>query len=264
MDLSIIACVAGRLNLFRNHLAALAECSGDAQYCISIWGPPDEHIEAIGEVRKAFSDVQIRQVSDEPYFPLPQAYNAALEAAEGERILVIGADVVVPPTTFAWAHRKGAWIADCVGTGGQVIISAERSGAWPNCMSIDAADLWAIGGWDETFSDGVVFDDADLALRLIAYGVTFHWDHNHLVLHQDHPRAHGADRVEHKRRNKHIIVDRLNGHGIGNIWPAWWTELNANTPKPMPKGDGIERQEALRKILRERGYPIVAERTSLA
>jgi len=265
MGLSILTCVSGRLELWENHLQALSECHGfpDAEYCLGLWGNPDPHMEALAIQRpQRCARLAVRQVPADRFFPLPMAYNAALATATQDRLLVLGAEIVVPPGTLEWAASKTsddeAWIADCIdGRDGRPIITKERFGAWPYCMAISRKALERIGGWDAAFADGVVFDDVDLALRLIASGVIFRWDHEVTVVHQWHPKMGGASREGYSRRNRDIVEKRWGGP-MNDLWPAWYRALLTGKKYPMP-ADPEAKQRALAAQLRERGYPVVAE-----
>ncbi len=260
---SVIVCVSGRLELFCNHLDMLAKAprAGEIEYCLATWGDDSEHLEALYGYEDTFGLVKYVSVSDTPYFPLPQAYNAALSMATSGRVVVLGSEVMVVNDPVDWVDtldlNNTAVLSACINTGDKRwLIGPEHHGAFPYCMAINRQALLAIGGWDEEFSKGVVFDDTDLGLRLIASGIDFMWDYSYEVLHQSHERTHGADRGKHAARNKSLVEARLNGFPMNDIWPCWWRELYTGKPKAMPEGDGLQVQAALRDELRRRSYPI--------
>ena len=263
-DLSILTCASGRPELFRRHLAALVAAGpASCEYCLVFWGPHAENLAALAEASSFFGKLRLEVVRTDRYFPLPVAMNAALRLASAPRCLILGAEVAVPPGYLAWAAARDepstAWVPRCLEpeTGRQLCYERQK-GAWPHAMALPTAALRRIGGWDEAFADGVVYDDVDLALRLLIGGVRFRWAFDWTVLHHAHPQAHPhiADRSRHVTRNQRLVIDRLGGYPISDIWPAWWQQLNSGRPYACPEDDGPGRQDALAAELVARGYPM--------
>ena len=266
--LAIISCACGRIETFKRHIEALAnqvrEVDESAvEYCVGIWGDPAEQEVLLGERGEAFcSGVQTAHVETDKYWPLPLAYNAALGLARGARALVIGSDIIAPPGTLRWAAEQtdgDAHFTACLDEGGDVFQGPTSKGAFPYCMSIARERLLEIGGWDEIFAEGIVFDDVDLSARLLMSGLSFHWNFDIEAVHQTHAKSCGqgtpaswATRSQHKGMNYAELLCRLGRIPVDEIWPLWWPE---NHKPGMPCDDGLEIQQKLRARLIEAGYP---------
>ena len=266
-DLSIITCASGRFPLYARHLAHLAKAVGACQceYSVTFWGDCEQHKAELAKYKDAFYVVRVQDTPADPYFPLPQAMNASLDLARADRCLVLMSEVVVQGDTLAWARSRpgrDAWFAGCIDSkDGKECVTPGHPGAFPYCMALPTDALRRIGGWDEAFSDGVVFDDVDLILRLLASGIRCRWDFEQLVVHQAHERAHDTKtRSDHVAHNKALVEQRLGGYPIADAWPAWWRELFTGQEKEFPELPGMAEQNRLADALRQHGYPIKATR----
>lgn len=267
--LSVITCAHGRLPLFARHLDALLAEDGiaEAEYCIAIWGDSAAHVALLEPHRERFGAVRVAKVEvGDLFWPLPRAYNAALAMARSPRILIIGSDILIPPAFLAWAAGRAepdvAWVAACVREDGTPEVTADCKAAYPYCMTLPRGPLLEVGGWDEVFGDGIVFDDVDLTSRLCRAGVDFRWRLDAVAIHQTHAKAgqHLGDRSVRKLSNLYSLQQRLGDLSIGQMWPLW--VLEGRRRKTYPTDDGIELQAALRERLRA-CYPARAVRTAL-
>jgi len=266
-SLSIISCACGRLDSFAFHLRCLADQAGakDAEYCIGLWGDPAEHIEILDRYADRFKAIKHAHIVTEKYWPLPYAYNAALKMAKADRVLIIGAEIVAPADAVSWAsafdpNDMTAWFAACSDEdSGTVYVGPSSKGAFPYCVALPRAPLAAIGGWDEKFAEGIVFDDVDLAARLLLAGVRFRWDFAREAVHQSHIKigheTKDMPRGKYRAVNRAELERRLKGIPVLDIWPIWWPD---GTKPEFPADDGLARQGALAARLRRVGYPMKA------
>ena len=250
MRLGIIVAAWGRPEPFRNHLAALIESSGGLSVDYSLGALASDKESKSLEILRCVGWPQsatITPVDTVKRWPLPLAYNAALRASEDDIVVVVGADVIVPPGLL----RDALTVADGKArlysthdTSGRVFVGPERMLAFPYCMAIHRQRLVDIGGWDEAFADGICYDDTDLSARLLISGVRFEWCGDFVCKHQQHPRYHGYKQGKYSARNKKLWEERLNGYK-GPLWPV----TQARKPK-----DTDAAQDALAEGLKAHGY----------
>ncbi len=272
--LSVISCVSGRVKMFARALEALAHQDGadQIQYCLAIWGDDLQHRRIVDILSPHFADVQVSVVSTGRHWPLPLAYNAALAMAEGDTVMVLGSEVLLPSCSLPWrdTHSEGklrdvAWLTGCIDENdGRDRVGPKWKGAFPYCMTLSRQHLLNIGGWDEVFGKGIAFDDPDLTIRLLMDGVTFRWNLGLTAIHQSHTKVdnEGPD----KTREAWKIVNfaeferRLGDIPVTEIWPCWWPD--GKTPT-FPEDDGVEIQEELRQRLLASDYPRRAVETAI-
>jgi glycosyltransferase involved in cell wall biosynthesis len=257
--LSILTCISGRPELYRNHLTALAACSGEAdiEYCVGLFGDITTQPHYLREFEAKFEGgVKVARIESTDSLAQLHAQNAALQLVTNDRVLVIGSEIKVAPGVLADAARVPEKTAVFYGVhnsaDGRSYIGTKRKIALSFAMAIHRQDLVAIGGWDLAYAHGTCFDDNDLSARLLVSGVTFRWNFGLECVHQSHPPASsGSTRQEEWARNNGIWQSRLNGYR-GPLWPL--CSDNSQLIHAPEIGDGIEQQAALRAALIERGY----------
>lgn len=273
--LSVISCVSGRVKMFARALEALAKQDGasEVQYCLAIWGDDLPHRHIVDLLGHHFADVRVTTVSTRDHWPLPRAYNAALALSGIDKyhIMILGAEVVLPPGTVRWAmdvRSAGgdvAWLTGCIDeASGRQRVGQKWKGAFPYCMVLPWVPLFNVGGWDEVMGKGIAFDDPDLTIRLLMDGVTFRWNFDLMAVHQSHTKVDNEGLEKTRERWKAIneaeFKRRLGDIPVTEIWPCWWPDGSRHE---FPEDDGIEIQDALRQRLLKSDYPRRAVETAI-
>lgn len=142
-----------------------------------------------------------------------RAFNRAVSLAEGENLIVMSSDVLVPPKTMAKAKRqdfsKALWtpfVEDTYGNLGDRYGSTmnAREYCGPNrlfpmpwFLGMSKSHLLEVGGWDETYLGGLCYEDNDVVGRVALKTGRFIGDWSQKVYHQGHMQvAYLQDRPE--------------------------------------------------------------------
>lgn len=124
-----------------------------------------------------------------------RAFNQAVSLAEGDNLIVMSSDVLVPPKTMEVAKKrdfsKGIWTPYVEDTYGNLNIGREYCGPkrlfpMPWFLGVSKSHLLDVGGWDENYLRGLCFEDNDLVGRLALKSGRFIGDWSVKVYHQGH------------------------------------------------------------------------------
>lgn len=122
-----------------------------------------------------------------------RAFNEALRASSGERIVVMSSDIIVTPGAFRamLAHDvdEGMWtpkVWDIDGRPFREYCGPSRIFPMPWFLLASRRALMEVGGWDEEYLLGLSFDDNDIAARVGLYHGKFFVDFDQVVFHQSH------------------------------------------------------------------------------
>ncbi len=128
----------------------------------------------------------------EPGFNNPaKAFNAALEAASGDRVYVMSSDVLVSKPVIERSMRydfeEMAWTPLVVDTdSGMQYCGPLRLFPAPWFLGCSRKHLIACGGWDETYLQGMCYEDNDFIGRIMLQTKRFIGDWSVAVYHMSH------------------------------------------------------------------------------
>lgn len=131
-----------------------------------------------------------------------RAFNQAVLLAEGEQLIVMSSDVLVPPRTMAAAKKRdfseGVWtpyVEDTYGTprdrygiglDGREYCGPNRLFPMPWFLGMSKSHLTEVGGWDEGYLKGLCYEDNDVVGRVALRTGRFIGDWSQKVYHQGH------------------------------------------------------------------------------
>ena len=159
-----------------------------------------------------------------------KAFNHAALEAQGERVIILSSDVIVPPRVLAKALKFAPdetifcpMVID-LATGGEYC-GPNRTFPMPWFLSTSKKKIEEAGGWDENYLLGMCFEDNDFVARLalVVGSVTYDW--NCIVWHQSHVQPAYSDdqwvRVA-NTRNRVYTADKWAGipfdPALGQVW----------------------------------------------
>lgn len=142
-----------------------------------------------------------------------RAFNQAVSLAEGENLIVMSSDVLVPPKTMAkakkYAFSEALWtpfVEDTYGNLGDRYGAAQDNREYcgpkrlfpmPWFLGMSRTHLLEVGGWDEAYLGGICYEDNDVVGRVALRTGKFIGDWTQKVYHQGHPQvAYMQDRPE--------------------------------------------------------------------
>lgn len=183
-------------------------------------------------------DINGRLIRLEPYacyeirgFNNPaRAFNVGLEAAQGERLVILSSDVLVPPRVLAKAAKFSSeetvfcpMVIDL--STGHEYCGPNRVFPMPWFLSTSTKQARDCGGWDENYLLGMCYEDNDFVGRLALQvgSITFDW--NQIVWHQSHyqPAYSNEPWIQvANQRNKMYTADKWHGipfdDALGQVW----------------------------------------------
>lgn len=133
-----------------------------------------------------------------------RAFNKALMLAEGETVVAMSSDVMVPPRTMARMKKiktsEMLWTPFVEDTHGEQPLLGHYCGPkrlfpMPWFLAMSREHVLEVGGWDETYLNGVNYEDNDFVGRVALRTGGFMGDWAYKVFHQGHvqPAANMAD-----------------------------------------------------------------------
>lgn len=117
------------------------------------------------------------------------AWNSAIEASSGYRLVFLSSDCIPQPQMMAHARRCGesVWQAGCIDMDtGTLYLGKERLYPMGWCMALKRKHL-PDGGYDEGLLKGIDYDDNDFTARCALNTHTLEVDLACTVFHQSHP-----------------------------------------------------------------------------
>jgi glycosyltransferase involved in cell wall biosynthesis len=174
------------------------------------------------------------EVIDQPNAGLASARNAGVAKARGERLIFIDDDVLVLPNFVEEHLRSHARHPSFIVRGGAIDVESfddlpvaawsikNYSGNyfWTTNVSVPAAALRAVGGFNEGFSE-YGWEDIDVGLRLRFAGVRATFNPRALVYHyKPRPRGSGVEGMVRQARAQARTAVQLAG-----LHPHWRTAL---------------------------------------
>ena len=149
-----------------------------------------------------------------------RAFNAALQAAEGERVCLLSSDVIVPERVIAKARQSydanAVWCPMTI----DLATSAEYCGPhrvfpMPWFLYTSKAKCIEAGGWDENFLFGMCWEDNDFVGRLALVTERINCDWNAVCWHQSHYQPayeiQNEDILNANQRSKRYITKKWAG-----------------------------------------------------
>lgn len=135
-----------------------------------------------------------------------RAFNEALRAAKGERVVAMSSDIIVTPQAWKAMQeidaREGMWspkVWDLDAIPKREYCGPTRLFPMPWFLLMDREILESVGGWDEEYLKGLSYDDNDVAGRVaLATGKLF-LDYQAVVYHQSHDLVGDASDEPHNR-----------------------------------------------------------------
>ncbi len=174
------------------------------------------------------------EVIDQPNAGLACARNAGVARACGERVIFIDDDVLVLPNFVEEHLRSHARHPSFIVRGGAIDVESfddlpvptwsiknySANYFWTTNVSVPAAALRAVGGFNEDFSE-YGWEDIDVGLRLRFAGVRATFNPRALVYHyKPRPRSDGVERMVRQARAQARTAVQLAG-----LHPHWRTAL---------------------------------------
>ncbi len=174
------------------------------------------------------------EVIDQPNAGLACARNAGVARACGERVIFIDDDVLVLPNFVEEHLRSHARHPSFIVRGGAIDVESfddlpvptwsiknySANYFWTTNVSVPAAALRAVGGFNEDFSE-YGWEDIDVGLRLRFAGVRATFNPRALVYHyKPRPRSDGVERMVRQARAQARTAVQLAG-----MHPHWRTAL---------------------------------------
>jgi glycosyltransferase involved in cell wall biosynthesis len=172
-----------------------------------------------------------------------RAFNSALLAATGDNVVIMSSDVMVTPKVLERIRRFD--LSEMAFTplvldmeSGQHYCGPTRLFPMPWCLAASRAHCMEIGGWDETYLNGMCYEDNDFVGRLVMQSGRFLADWTVCAYHQSHdqpaydikdPAVKAAN-----ERNKTYTMEKWSGIPFSG----------GKTPfdiirKPFPTGDVV-------------------------
>lgn len=132
-----------------------------------------------------------RTGESENYNNPAKAFNRALQEAQGERVIILSSDVIVPPVVLLKARKQYAegqvWCPMVVDLGSsQEYCGPHRVFPMPWMLQMPRELILRAGGWDEAYLHGLCFEDNDLLGRLALTCEKLVCDWGSVVWHQSH------------------------------------------------------------------------------
>lgn len=175
-------------------------------------------------------------IDGEPGWKCPaRAWNAAFGAASGGLLLCVSSDVIQKPDNMSTARRicedgKTALFGACEnllqdgdtrGAEGEIMVCSMHPRPIGFIMCLPAASVAAIDGNDETFMDGLWYEDADFTQRLWETDIDFVFDDSVHGLHIHHDRPLLDTEIGHEMvaRNASLMIEKH-----GTLMP-WWKRM---------------------------------------
>lgn len=120
-----------------------------------------------------------------------RAFNLALDSAEGENVVIVASDTLVGPRIFQRIRRfnlsEVAWTPMVVDIeSSQQYCGPMRLFPAPWCLAASRQHCLDIGGWDETYLQGMCYEDNDFMGRLVLRTGAFVGDWTAIAYHQSH------------------------------------------------------------------------------
>jgi len=182
------------------------------------------------------------------------AFNVGLDICTGERLIVMSSDVIATPAS-CWSMDR-FWTPEYLYTPRVINMDTYREycGAtrpfpmpWFLVMSTKLAQQ--VGGWDETFINGLCYEDNDFVGRLGLQVEAIRCDWDAVVYHQSHVQPAYDVKSEEisaaNARNRDIIKKKWGGIPFDGENACW-------TMKTKPDPAGCTRLEIIAPELKER------------
>ena len=122
-----------------------------------------------------------------------RAFNEALAASDGERVIAMSSDVIVTPGAWKAALATdvtlGMWspkVWDLDGNPFREYCGPTRVFPMPWFLVMSRQTLVDVGGWDESYLQGLSYDDNDVAGRVALGQGRFFLDYEATVFHHSH------------------------------------------------------------------------------
>lgn len=175
------------------------------------------------------------------------AWNRALDAAQGDIIIVVGSDCILQPRTLKAARQcgKALWMCGVVDLdSGMQYLGPQRIAPFGWVMAWNRSHLGDIR-WDESYLKGMAFDDNDMTARLALAAKQIHMDFSITAWHQSHPQT--------------AYSDGLYGHGINERYTREkWGGIPWSGEKDDPLRVAMARQGNLHVLQVERRVAVPA------
>lgn len=152
-----------------------------------------------------------------------RAFNQAVSLAEGENLIAMSSEVLVPPKTMAKALKmdfaKAVWTPFVEDTWGHLAIGREYCGPnrlfpMPWFLGMSRSHLLEVGGWDEGYLGGLCYEDNDVVGRVALRTGRFIGDWSVKVYHQGHVQGAYAETepvIEANQRNRDYTMKKWGG-----------------------------------------------------
>ncbi len=195
---SVVLPTIGRASLVSECLESLAKCEPRADEILVVDSSADG---AVADVVASFATIGARVLAEPPR-GLGYAFNAGLQEARHEVVLLTNDDCVVDRSWVGVGHTSLGRVADVIVTG-RVLpegdsdavpstiadpLRREHSGTpgfflYTQSMAVTRSSLLAFGAFDGRISPSA--EDNDLSYRWLRAGRTIHYEPDFLVWHRD-------------------------------------------------------------------------------
>lgn len=169
------------------------------------------------------------------------AWNRALDAAQGDIIIVVGSDCILQSRTLKAARQcgKAVWMCGVVDIdSGAQYLGPQRIAPFGWVMAWNRKEIGDIR-WDENYLRGMAFDDNDMTARLGLAAKQIHLDFSITAFHQSHAST--------------AYSDGLYGHGINERYTREkWGGIPWSGEKDDPLRVAMARQGNLHILQVER------------
>lgn len=120
-----------------------------------------------------------------------KAFNAGIEAATRDRVMILSSDTLVPPATvrrsFLWDTALGPWTPRVLDLETQMeYCGPSRVFPMPWALVCDRKAVLRCGGWDERYMAGLCYEDNDFVGRLVVMQGSFCADWSAVAYHHSH------------------------------------------------------------------------------
>lgn len=174
-----------------------------------------------------------------------KAFNIALNSASHERVIIMSSDVIVTPNAVVGAImariEKGPWVCRVVDLDtGREYCGQQKLFPMPWFLVAKKEDCVAVGGWDESYLQGLCYEDNDFIGRLSAHKGFLLFDWGCTVWHNSHDQP--AYKIEDPEiakandRNKAITMKKWGGVPFD----SWLTPFDVTSMIDKSGRDGVK------------------------
>jgi glycosyltransferase involved in cell wall biosynthesis len=142
------------------------------------------------------------------------AWNRAVAAAEGRRLMFLSSDCMLPNFAVREAKKCGDhfWLANVVDQETNIMFICDRRAVpFPFFAACLKDHVIGAGGFDENYLRGIAWEDNDFGARLGLYCGHAVFDSSVLVVHQSHPPLAYSDKMRGMKISEKYTLEKWGG-----------------------------------------------------